>query len=79
MTERMDKVGKADKNFGLYWMTTGIVTWAFVIYKIIMNIPVKTGTFILLSWPILPGIVCGYIFYLMDKNDLWREPRENRF
>lgn len=62
---------KINKKLGLYCSAVGIVFYLFVILKIIMQLPVKTGTLILFSWPILPGIIGGYIFYRIDKNESW--------
>ncbi|MCC8177885.1 MAG: transposase, partial [Cloacibacillus sp.] len=45
---------------------TGAAFWLFVVLKL----PVKTPTWLLLSWPILPEIIFGYVFYKMDKKDV---------
>lgn len=59
-------------KLGLYCSAFGIMFWLFIVLGLVIKLPVKTPTLILLSWPILPGIICGYVFYKMDEKDCWR-------
>lgn len=61
----------ANKKIGLYCMVASILVEMFVVMKIVINIPVKLDTLLLLSWPILPGVAGGYLFYLMDRDNKW--------
>lgn len=59
-------------KLGLYCSAFGTAFWLFVVFGLVMKLPVKTPTLLLLSWPILPGIICGYVFYKMDEKGCWR-------
>lgn len=62
---------KTDKNFGLYCSFASLLVWATVTIMIVMKLPVKIDTFIMLSWVTVPGVVGGLIFYRLDKNNRW--------
>lgn len=57
---------------GLYCSLIGTLFYILIIFGLIVKLPVKLPTFILLSWPILPGIVSGIIFYKMDICGSWK-------
>lgn len=59
------------KYLGLLCSMWGVAFWLLLIFGLILRLPVKLPTFILLSWPVLPGIICGVIFYRMDANGSW--------
>ena len=60
-----------NKNVGLYCAAASFCVWLVIIFLVVAKLPVKIDTFILLSWPVLPGVIGGYIFYKMDKNGSW--------
>lgn len=60
-----------DKNIGLICALASFVIWAGVMVVIVMRLPVKMDTMILLSWPVLPGIVGGLVFQKKDRENDW--------
>ena len=63
---------KINKNLGLYCLAGASALYVFYVLKIVMSLPVKIDTLLLLSWPTLPGVIGSYIFYKMDKNGSWK-------
>lgn len=59
-------------KLGLYCSSFGIAFWLILVFGLIIKLPIKLPTLILLSWPILPGIIGGFIFYNLDKSDSWK-------
>ncbi|ACB84357.1 hypothetical protein [Natranaerobius thermophilus] len=48
-----------------------LVTYIILIYNIVLHLPNKLDTFIVLSWLFIPGIIGGGIFHLMDVTGKW--------
>lgn len=62
-----------NKNTGLYCALFSLFLYALLVVFVILRLPVKMDTFVLLSWPIVPGIIGSFIFYRMDQNGSWEK------
>lgn len=60
-----------DKKIGIICALASFLIWAFIVVVIVTKLPVKADTFILLSWPVLPGIVGGLAFQKKDREKSW--------
>ncbi len=56
---------------GLYCVFASLAVWLLIITVIVLKLPVKMDTVVMLSWPTLPGVLGGWVFYRMDKNGEW--------
>lgn len=56
---------------GLYCVVASLAVWFLIMLVIVLKLPVKSDTVVMLSWPTLPGLVGGWIFYRMDKKGEW--------
>lgn len=58
---------------GLYWAIFGFVFYAFLNIFIVLQLPEKVDTFLIFSFVILPGVVGGLIFQMMDTKGLFKD------
>lgn len=62
---------KMNKNLGMYCALVGLAVYGFLVFGIVLRLPVKIDTFVMFSWPVVPGIIGALILYYRDKTGYW--------
>lgn len=60
-----------DKNIGLCCALASAAIWLAIMLLVVVRLPVKIDTFLMLSWPVLPGVVGGLLFQKKDREGSW--------
>lgn len=56
-----------NKNIGVICSVASFFVWLTVMLVIVVKLPIKQDTIIMLSWPTVPGIIGGMIFQKKDR------------
>ena len=62
-----------NSKLGLYWAIGGLAFYVFLNIFIVFQLPEKMDTFLVFSWVVLPGIIGGVIFQVMDTKGLFKD------
>jgi drug/metabolite transporter (DMT)-like permease len=67
-----------NRYVGLICALVSLGIYLFLVFGIVMQLPVKADTFIMFSWPVVPGIIGGLVFFYKDMHKHWddKEPSE---